>query len=1068
MMIKQRLSHRGYIWFFIFTAAFLTANNCIFAAGQKGTSGENWYEIFCLKHISVEQGKKYLAEVSTGTVSHLPGSSALLVTVDEPRQLTKAKTILNLVDSPEKFVVKAILPVSAARNMPSNEQIAARLNPSLTRRISIGSFSNPPAPGASTKAIIDIHNDSVIAIAPAGLLEKIIYIVQSPDSDRLKAKYMPKEQNNPDSSTGRKSHELIEPGEAKFLFTANGEVKTEPNSTETAVKQATPEPPADSRNEDTQPPIDEEQVVNLSLADHQKLTVEEFLGLVGPYLHLDFMYDEKDVSEEVTISPNGEYRGPIKVKDLYPLLEDVLKFKKLAMTRGKGNLVTIAPAANALDIDPPLLETKEEKVKIGDGIIQRVVKLEYMDTTTAQTLLTGMNLTTSITAVPETKTLILTGYANRMSRIQALLDIVDRPGEPKEFRFRQLQYTMAETLVPKIQTLAEQLGTISITIAETSTEEETTPRITPKRPTETTAQYQRRLQLARQAAARARARTRGGTTPTTTTTSESAQPTVYLDADERTNRILMIGLDKQLEDVDELISTLDVVQQDLRTLELYKINHVDAEEVKKQLEELGIISPSLMSSSYSSYSSRLTTGTKPPLPATTPTARTSATSTTSPYSEITESLAGEPKVVIVEPINSLLVSATAEQHAKIAEIISYVDAETDKTEIPYKVYPLENQSPDHLAEVLQPLIEETTVDKEGKVQSVRQKQEELITIVPDPNTFSLIVSASKKNQEWIKNLVEQLDKRRPQVLIDVTLVEISEEDAFDYDLELISKIPSLRPGETMSKPPAANSALLSPFPSNSIAELSTTLGEGLVGGQGFYADKHIQALLTLMQKKGYGRVLAKPKILVNDNELGHIDTTNTIYVSRSSQSATTEGQPVVSTSFTFDEFPSGIQLDITPHISMGSLLRLDIKMQRSNQTPPQGGIPPNEPPPDKSENNIETTVTVPDKSTIILGGIITVQQLKNNWKVPLLGDIPLVGGLFRSINNSSQHSKLYIFVKGEILRPEETLAGLPSLEKMSDRYKKAFEDFEDKFQNYQGWPGIKPKPMDPINVLEDE
>ena len=153
---------------------------------------------------------------------------------------------------------------------------------------------------------------------------------------------------------------------------------------------------------------------------------------------------------------------------------------------------------------------------------------------------------------------------------------------------------------------------------------------------------------------------------------------------------------------------------------------------------------------------------------------------------------------------------------------------------------------------------------------------------------------------------------------------------------------------------------------------------------------------------------------------------------------------------------------------MGSLLRLDIKMQRSNQTPPQGGIPPNEPPPDKSENNIETTVTVPDKSTIILGGIITVQQLKNNWKVPLLGDIPLVGGLFRSINNSSQHSKLYIFVKGEILRPEETLAGLPSLEKMSDRYKKAFEDFEDKFQNYQGWPGIEPKPMDPINVLEDE
>ncbi len=143
-------------------------------------------------------------------------------------------------------------------------------------------------------------------------------------------------------------------------------------------------------------------------------------------------------------------------------------------------------------------------------------------------------------------------------------------------------------------------------------------------------------------------------------------------------------------------------------------------------------------------------------------------------------------MVIVEPINSLLVNATAEQHIEVAEIISYVDAETDKQDIRYKLYPLENQSPDHLAEILMPLIEESTFDKEGKVQSVRQKQEDQITIVPDPNTFSLIVNASKKNQEWISNLIEQLDKRRPQVLIDVTLVEISESDIFDYDLQLDS------------------------------------------------------------------------------------------------------------------------------------------------------------------------------------------------------------------------------------------------------------------------------------------
>lgn len=1057
MMTKQRCSHGGYNWILAFTAALLIFSNCLFAAEQTGVSKEPGYKIFSLKHISVEQGKKYLAEVMTGTVTHFPASSALLVTA-APRELTKAKAILDLVDGPEQFVIKAILPLSAARNMPSNEQIAAKLNPSLTRGVSIGSFSNPPHKDAKTKAIIDIHNDAVIAVAPISLLNKIVSVIgQLQNSGKLKAQDIPKEQDKPESPTKRKLSEFIEPGEARFLFAANDTVITEPNTAATVLEQETPEPSAANSQQELPTLANGEQVVNLALAERQKLTVLEFLGLVGPYLELDFMYDEKDVIQEVSINPHGKFRGPIKIKDLYPLLEEVLKFKSLAMTRGKGNLVTIAPVANALDIDPVLLGMDGGKIKHGDGIVQSVFKLEHIDTATAQNLLTGMKLTTSITAIPETKTLIITGYAHRMARIQAILDIVDRQGEPKKFRFRQLQYTMAAMLAPKIQSLAEQLGTISITVAE-SAAPPVAPRISPKRATETAAQYQARVRQAQTAAA-ARARTTARTT-TTGQRSESILPTVYLDADERTNRILMIGLNKQLDDVEELISTLDVVQQDLRTLELYKIKHVDAEDVKNQLEELGIISPRLASP----YSSRITGGAKPPSQSAAA-SRASSLSRTQMAGTSSEAPTEEPQIVIVEPTNSLLVNATAEQHIEIAEIISYVDAETDKEDIRYKLYPLENQSPGHLAEILLPLIEESTFDKEGKVTSVRQKQEDQITIVPDPNTFSLIVNASKKNQEWISNLIEQLDKRRPQVLIDVTLVEISESDAFDYDLQLVTKFPRFEPGGQMDKFPALLAPEDSGFPSDRVIELGAFLG-GSLSGQGFYADTHIQALLTLMQKKGYGRVLAKPKILVNDNELGHIDATTTIYVSRSSSSATTGGEAVISSSYTFDEFPSGIELDITPHISKGDLLRLEISMTRSSQGTPTGGE--NVPPPPKIENNIETTVTVPDKSTIILGGIIQLDQQKQTWKVPLLGDIPIVGGLFRKIGNTSVDTRLYIFVKAEILRPDETLAGLPDLEKISDRNKVAFEEYENKFQNYQSWPGVKPKSMNPLKVLDTQ
>jgi len=100
--------------------------------------------------------------------------------------------------------------------------------------------------------------------------------------------------------------------------------------------------------------------------------------------------------------------------------------------------------------------------------------------------------------------------------------------------------------------------------------------------------------------------------------------------------------------------------------------------------------------------------------------------------------------------------------------------------------------------------------------------------------------------------------------------------------------------------------------------------------------------------------------------------------------------------------------------------------------------------------------------------MLKLSQSKGGNKVPLLGDIPLVGGLFRSTSNSADDSKLYVFVKANILRPEATLSGLPELEKISERNRKALEENETRFQKYEDWPGIKPHPVDPEKVLDAE
>lgn len=1054
MMRDRRFFHGGYIGILAWVIIFLLGAKSVFAAEQASPAEEAAYIILYLKHISVEQGEKYLSEVVTGTVTHVPGTSALVVTA-KPSELTKARTVLDLVDGPQPFVIKKLLPLSAARKIPSNVQIAAKLSPTLTRGVSIGNFTEPPSAKASDRAIIDIHNNNVIAIASAGLMEKIVAAIgQLPDAPESAEQSMPRVSDNSQAGGRQKTSESTEPNEAKFLLEANGAAEIEPNTAAASLEQI----PA-AQAQEPLPAPDGEQVVNLALAERQKLSVIELLGMVGPYLQLDFMYDEKDLitAGEVSFNPNGKYRGPIKVKDLYPFLEQALKLKGLAMTRGKSNLVTIVPSANALDIDPTFLKTDQEKIEPGDGIVQRVFKLEHIDINSAQRLLEGMRLTTSITPIPETKTLIITGYAYRMQRIQTLLDIVDKPGEPKKFRFRPLRYTMAQTLAPKLQTLAEQLGTISITVAETTDTAATVA--SAKRPNETDAQYQARLRAEAAARARQMASMR---TATAIPQPESGPPPVYLDADERTNRILMIGLANQLDDVEELIDTLDVAQQDLRTLELYKIENIDATEARKKLEELGVVSPSARTES-----SRLT-DTKSPTTPTAPKPPITTSTSRSLQGEGTESLVEEPQVIVIEPTNSLLANATAEQHTRITRILSYVDRETDKEEIPYKLYPLENQSPEHLAEVLEKLIQETVKDKEGKIEKVIPKQDEQITIVPDPNTFSLVVYATKKNQEWISTLVEQLDQRRPQVLIDVTLVQISKTDAFNYDLNLISSFPDLTStsGLTSAIIPGAQGTNLVSTLAESGRDRFIDFQSNGGNGTGFYGDKHINALLTMMQQKDYGRVLAKPKILVNDNQKGTISTTDTTYVTKKSSiplQSGAAGQPatVVETQISYEGYDAGITLDITPHISRGDFLRLDISLKRSDF-----GTITGEKPPDTTESNVATTVTVPDQSTIILGGLLKLNQSKGGTKVPLLGDIPLIGGLFRSASNSDIQRNLYVFVKAEIIKPEDTSLAKDGLQKISERNREAFEKHETQFQEYDDWPGITPKTMTPSKVLD--
>jgi len=1161
--------------FVVLLGLCLLCNGSLLAAGQ-GTAKHSFIDV---THITPECGKDFLSKLHLGTVSRMPGANALLVTA-MPEDLQKAVALLSLVDASEEYAIKQLAPASALGTLPSNDRIARALG-----NICIGTFAHPPQGAGKAKAIIDVHDGAVWAVAPIFQLQDIALAVELGPEILAQRPAQPKpapvgtvgeavtvaappssdvgnHQANADKITlpdemqkillemRRRAAERATPGLAAMdlgvLAPRPLEIERTPLALDLALTQADTKAPVSpllghlaGRNKSdesatllpgqvvpgqsqgkvvppaagmkgsqgispertaaelsgaastadrvkpdasngvgelapSEAPYEPAELLNgdriVDLALPEKLPVIQLLDLVGKYMHLDYVYDPKEITGEVTLKLNGDLRGSMKVKDLYLLLESVLKFQNLVMTRHKGNIVTILPLAKAMEGDAPFVGPGEPVAEAGDVIVTRVFELEHIDTASAQNLLESMKLSVGVTPIAESATLIVTAYAHRLARIEQLLEMVDKAGEPRKFRYRQLRYTMAKNLGEKVKALAEQLESVTVTVGSGTSTPSTTQ--TRKLPGESEAAFRQRLVRIRATAA-TRARQTAAKPK-----EETTKPGVYLDADERTNRILMIGVEEQLEVVDSLIDALDVEQQDLRSMKLYRIEHVDAEEVSKKLQELGVISriPETNASTRITGGPRTSTSGSAADRARAAAAAVAAATGSGEISE--EGPIEEPQVVVVESTNSLLVNATPEQHTQIETIIGYVDSETLEGEIPYRIYPLENSSPEHLATVLQSLIQETTQneDKEGKIQTEIKKKEDDITIVPDPNTYSLIVHANKKHQEWISSLITQLDKRRPQVLIDVTLVEVTKTDEFTYDLNLIHSIPDLASTSGLTNVIQAGAAGAAGITSDSIlgklnsSDRSQFADMQWDGDQfkAFYGDKHVNALLTAMKSKNYGRVLAKPKILVVDNELGTIKTTDTTYVETTSSIPVSSGgagqeATLITTASDFTPYTAGITLEITPHISEGDLLRLDISLIRSDFL--SGGDADS--PPNTTESEVATAVTVPDGSTVILGGLLKLNQSKGGKKVPILGDLPLLGGLFRGANNSDRQSKLYVFVKAEVIRPEQGLAqGMEDLEKLSERNRLAFEKHEKEFQEYQSWPGIKAKPVQPERVLD--
>jgi general secretion pathway protein D len=268
----------------------------------------------------------------------------------------------------------------------------------------------------------------------------------------------------------------------------------------------------------------------------------------------------------------------------------------------------------------------------------------------------------------------------------------------------------------------------------------------------------------------------------------------------------------------------------------------------------------------------------------------------------------------------------------------------------------------------------------------------------DVSTNSLIVYAPSNVQQLYARLIEQLDQRRPQVLIEAQIIAVNTSDNYTLGVELSG-------GDRQGV------KRLFEFTSFGLSEVNPVNGAlRIIPGTGFngtlvdpdVADAVVRALATHSRAK----VLAAPKILVNDNSTGKLESV------RSVPFASINASQTVSTTSLGGDQQAGTIITVTPHINEDDHLQLDFDVEFSTFTgTASAGLPPA-----RQIDRVGSTVTIPDGQTIVVGGLKRITGDQSFTGIPFLEKIPIVRDLTSLTSDNRSSVSFFLFIKPMVLR----------------------------------------------------
>ncbi|MHB1155584.1 MAG: type II secretion system secretin GspD [Phycisphaerales bacterium] len=278
----------------------------------------------------------------------------------------------------------------------------------------------------------------------------------------------------------------------------------------------------------------------------------------------------------------------------------------------------------------------------------------------------------------------------------------------------------------------------------------------------------------------------------------------------------------------------------------------------------------------------------------------------------------------------------------------------------------------------------------------------LVTIVGDVDTNSILVRASPLNYERIKPVLEELDRPATQVLIKVLIAEVTHDDSLDLGAEF--SILNLHNGHSEKGSTGFN---IGP----ALAASTTTPGMVVQ-----LLESNFTATIRALETAGKLDVLSRPYILASDNQLANI-TVGQEFPFITSSVISDSGQ--VNNTIEYSDI--GIILDVVPHINPDGQVILDVAPEISSISSETVAISENVNAVVIVKRSARSRVSVQSGRTIVIGGLMEDKLTSTVDKVPLLGDIPLLGELFKRTQNTKTKTELLIFLTPHVVSRSEQL-----------------------------------------------